>query len=604
MSWAHYLLQVNIYLIVFFCFYRLLLDKETYFVLNRVYLVGSGVLSLIIPFLRFEWLAKQNVAQQVYITVDQLNGFAIPYQPIEKFNWGNLIVTVYLIGILFFIVRFIFRLIEVHRMFNVAKEGLSFSFLNKKVIAENMTNNAIITAHEDVHIRQKHTLDILFFELLAIFTWFNPIIYLYKLTIKNIHEFLADEAAAGIQGDKESYALLLLGQAFSTNPDNLTSGFFTKSLLKKRIFMLHKQRSKKTVILKYGLFVPLFALTLVLSSGTIRKNDQLIAVASKIPLNNLQNVVEDVVNPLKPKEVLLNNTSEKRANMIWKTLYQSLGDQIKGPIPTLNINSKSLAYINFRLEDGQITTMDVKGTLQNKVKQELIKDLRSFKPSLAAKDGDYSIQVVLSPEGSAQAGSAPQHANSEGRTILPDLIVSAQKEKEKVYQFVTLEQPPTYPGGMNKFYAFLSTQLKYPDLALASQTQGTVLTSFIVEKDGTLSSIKVERELGFGLDEEAIRVLKQSPNWIPGHQNGRAVRVRYSLPIRFAFNGSEPHTSPIVIVDGQKMDHTVLKALRSENLASVDVLKPEAGIALYGAEAKDGVIIISTKKKVTFEDLK
>jgi hypothetical protein len=90
MSWAHYLLQVNIYLIVFFCFYKLLLDKETYFILNRIYLIASGVLSLAIPFLRFEWFTTQPVAQRMYIGVDQLNGFVTQVGDInssaEKFN--------------------------------------------------------------------------------------------------------------------------------------------------------------------------------------------------------------------------------------------------------------------------------------------------------------------------------------------------------------------------------------------------------------------------------------------------------------------------------------------------------------------------------------
>ena len=230
MSWAHYLLQVNIYLVVFFCFYKLLLDKETYFILNRVYLIASGILSLAIPFLRFEWVTTQPVAQQVYTGVDQLSVFvakAAVINPIaEEFNWGNLIVAIYVIGILFFIFRFIYQLIQVQKMCYNVKKGTAFSFLNKKIIAEDVPEPATIDLHEEIHIKQKHTIDVLFFEFLAIFTWFNPIIYAYKYTVKNIHEFLADEAAAKFQGDKELYSLLLLSQAFGTRPSDLTNGFF------------------------------------------------------------------------------------------------------------------------------------------------------------------------------------------------------------------------------------------------------------------------------------------------------------------------------------------------------------------------------------------
>lgn len=366
MSWAHYLLQVNIYLVVFFCFYKLLLDKETYFILNRIYLITSGVLSLAIPFLRFEWLTTQSVSQQLYSGVDQLAGFVAEVNVInqgeEKFNWGNLIVAIYVCGILFFVCRFVYQLIAVRKMFYNVGDGTAFSFLNKKVIAADVPEPETIHLHEEIHIKQRHTIDVLFFEFLAIFTWFNPIIYAYKYTVKNIHEFLADEAAAKFQGDKEIYSLLLLSQAFGTRPSTLTNGFFTKSLIKKRIFMLHKQRSKKTAILKYGLFVPLFALTLILSSATVRKNNRLIAVAEQIPLNNIKNVVQEVIEaPLRIVEVeiapkayhietktspLLKNNPPKLVRKDWDSFYNFLSHKIIYPKEAINNNIQGNVRVN------------------------------------------------------------------------------------------------------------------------------------------------------------------------------------------------------------------------------------------------------------------
>jgi hypothetical protein len=287
MSWAHYILQVNIYLIVFYGFYKFLLDKETYFVLNRLYLVSAGLLSAALPFLRFEWFIRQPLAQPVYSSVGQMNDYisvAIVQENVSNVTLGNSLAILYVAGVLFFILRFIVQLISVGILLKRGNKGFAFSFFGKKVIDVSLPEFRTINSHEEIHIRQLHSLDIIFFEVLGIITWFNPIIYFYKHSIKNIHEFLADEEAAKFQGDKEQYALLLLSSAFGVTPSNLTNSFFNKSLIKKRIYMLHKQRSKKIAILKYGLFLPLFAIALVASSATIRKNEKIIAVAEKLPL--------------------------------------------------------------------------------------------------------------------------------------------------------------------------------------------------------------------------------------------------------------------------------------------------------------------------------
>ena len=141
MSWSHYLLQVNIYLVVFYAFYRLLLTKETYFVLNRAYLICSGVISLAIPFIQLDWFSKQEISQQIYVQVEQFNQLITQGAVVadaNRFNWGSLIVAIYLLGILFFLGRFVDQLVGVKKMFNDARNGLAFSFWNKKIVANNL----------------------------------------------------------------------------------------------------------------------------------------------------------------------------------------------------------------------------------------------------------------------------------------------------------------------------------------------------------------------------------------------------------------------------------------------------------------------------------
>jgi periplasmic protein TonB len=99
--------------------------------------------------------------------------------------------------------------------------------------------------------------------------------------------------------------------------------------------------------------------------------------------------------------------------------------------------------------------------------------------------------------------------------------------------FTAVEVSPEFPGGYDAFGTFLSHNIHYPEMARHTGTQGRVIINFVVEKDGTLSEIKVVRGVGDGCDEEAVRVMKLSPKWKPGIQNGRPVRVYYTVPITF-----------------------------------------------------------------------
>ncbi|WP_293742859.1 energy transducer TonB [uncultured Pedobacter sp.] len=109
-------------------------------------------------------------------------------------------------------------------------------------------------------------------------------------------------------------------------------------------------------------------------------------------------------------------------------------------------------------------------------------------------------------------------------------------DDNKVYDFVSIEKQPEFPGGISKFYGYLSKAIKYPPMAQENNVQGKVFLSFVVEKDGKLTDITVTRGLGSGTDEEAIRVLKASPRWNPGIQNGKPVRVKYNINVNFTLN--------------------------------------------------------------------
>ncbi len=663
MTWAHYILQVNIYLVVFYGFYKLLLDKETYFLLNRIYLVSAGILSLVIPFLRFEWFTTQPATQQVYTGVVQMNDLiaqmAVVKDDSNGFNLGNTLVFIYLAGILFFVGRFIFQLISVQALIKRKKSGSAFSFFKKKIVDQDLPQVQTIQKHEELHIRQWHTLDVLFFEIVGIITWFNPVIYFYKTTVKHIHEYLADEEAATFQGDKEEYALLLLSSAFGVPANALTNSFFNKSLIKKRIYMLHKQRSRKTAILKYGMFVPLFAVTLVMSSATIRNNKEIKKVAEEIPFEEPLNVVKEVITGT-PKDVYSTTsakvlakptvtgiTSNTMADTDWTDFYNHLKRTIRYPASAYESNVQGNSQIKFTIKDGEVEGLSiVSKPLGNGCDAEVMRTILSYRDFKSTDDGNYSqtISFKLSREDGSFAADGVIPVSIKGYTqlntisvmgykakttketnsLLNEVVIrsdeeNANQQNEKVYDFVSLETQPSFPGGMEQFYVYLKKSVKYPKEAFENKVEGKVFLSFVVETDGKLTNIRVERKLGSGTDEEAVRVLEESPKWIPGVQGGQKVRVKYNIPISFSLTNPQQvplhgkvegiqikdnsitigssKTNPLYIIDGKKQDAFKLESLDPNNISSIEVLKDKSATSLYGYEGKDGVIKITTKAK-------
>jgi TonB family protein len=554
MNWAHYLLQVNLYLIVFYGFYKLLLDKETYFILNRIYLISAGVFSLSIPFLRIEWFTQQPIAKPMYLSVDQFNQYLtqinVAPEATDSYNIGHLLVLVYLAGVVFFLTKFIYQLFAVHTILKMDINGSAFSFLKKKQVDQQLPEQNIIHWHEQIHINQLHTLDVLFFEVIGIITWFNPIVYLYKHTVKNIHEYLADEEAANYQGDKKAYALLLLSTAFGVTPSNLTNNFYKKSLIKKRIYMLHKERSKKTAILKYGLFVPLFGTMLLMSSATIRNNETIKAVTESIPLDEPLVVVNDIVKQSgiigQGNTVLGKMDASRVAGKVdpaWQKFYDFVRKNINFPQAAQLWKIQGNSQIKFTIIKGEVAGLAIASKpLGGGTDAEVMKTILAFNKFSKSQDGHYMFTVVFSLPGvksqilNKSAFTIPGYKSLNQITVVgygKEQNYAGTGSPEKVYDFVSTDTQPGFPGGMQGFYDYLRKAVKYPVAAQNANVQGKVFLSFVVETDGKLSNVIVDRKLGSGTDEEAVRVMKESPAWIPGKVNGHPVRVKYNIPISF-----------------------------------------------------------------------
>ncbi|MFW0718138.1 energy transducer TonB [Pedobacter sp. N23S346] len=117
-------------------------------------------------------------------------------------------------------------------------------------------------------------------------------------------------------------------------------------------------------------------------------------------------------------------------------------------------------------------------------------------------------------------------------------LLSISAQAQKVYDFVSVEKQPMYPGGIANFYKYLGGEIKYPAQAVKDKTAGKVFVSFIVEKDGKLTDVEITRGLSKETDAEAKRVLEKSPKWNPGLIDGKPVRVKYNINVNFNLNNN------------------------------------------------------------------
>ncbi len=251
-----YFFWSGISLAVFYLVYILLLKQETFFMANRIYLLASVCLSVIMPLFDLSGL--------IALPKTELMSLALPGRLVDNSvaftgGTGSLVSVLYWSGVAFSSAWLLFKIFHVKKQIRMAEQGGAFSFWHIKVVDRNLAGFKAIDAHENVHIKQFHSIDRLFIEVVGIFFWFNPIVYCYRNSLKCIHEYLADDYAASFAESKKKYAMMLFLQNFKAGPA-LANSFHGPSLLEARINMLQRGRSDRKRLWKYVLSIPMIAL--------------------------------------------------------------------------------------------------------------------------------------------------------------------------------------------------------------------------------------------------------------------------------------------------------------------------------------------------------
>jgi TonB family protein len=470
----------------------------------------------------------------------------------SKWAIGDLILWVYAGVTAILLLRFLIRLVLLNSKLK-PKKGAAYSFFNTMVVDRELPESGIIIDHEKVHMREWHSADVLFIELASIINWFNPVVYLYKKEIRHIHEFIADEEAASGMPSKSDYALLLFSNTLGVQPDQLSNNFFNNSLLKRRIIMLNKNKSRRTGLWKYGFSAPLFALMLIFSAASVaNENTDLIAGAEKLISPSIaKKYIPAVTIPadktIDKKSSLKNKTKEiksstKSTQEDFSKLYKHLIRNMRYPESAKKEKIVGYEVVYFKIQNGKISNIKIAKGLQNDIDNEVLRTFDLFKETVEAEDNDYALAIAFHLTGIENNSLT---LPSTGKNyFIGSISVSAMGVPKKdetpestlpiiLKDFGSVDVLPEFPGGLKAWGEYLQSTLKYPDEARKNQITGRVIVSFIVLKDGGIRVIKVLRGIGGGADEEAIRVVKESPNWKPGLKNGVPVNFAYTMPILF-----------------------------------------------------------------------
>jgi len=649
-----YILKSSVCLALFYLFYRLLLSNETFHRFNRMALLGLLALSCLIPLME--------------VTVKEPSDVSLPFLSLEEmlmmasvesvtmveeaepvvFPWRELLMG-YLAGILFFFLRHVWSLGRMLRLigrcqkemlgqgivlFTHREKVAPFSWMKAIVISEADLEESgeAILKHESAHIRNGHSWDLLLAEVCIFFQWFNPAAWLLKQELQNIHEFEADEWVISQGIDAKKYQLLLIKKAVGARLYSIANSF-NHSSLKKRITMMIKKKSNPWARMKYLYVLPLAAIA-VAAFARPEVSNQLSEISS-VKVNDLTSIMK--VDEGKSAEI---SSDEK-----FKLSGQVMEVNTKKPVVGASVLVRGTTYGTLTDANGkfelQVKKGDVLMVSYVGLQTQSLPVVTESKLVVWMKDDVQSMEEMVVVGMASDGVGAPSVTHPDKKVVAVAEVPNVKEEQQAI--FTVVEEMPQFPGGMGEAMRFLAQNIKYPKAAQQAKIEGRVIVQFVVGKDGSVSDIQIMRSVSPDLDAEAIRVVGMMPKWIPGKQRGKAVTVKYTMPIMFRLQGSEPkkeespyvqmhlnvekgadkdnvdlaknhmrsaHSgipvrgiegkSPLIVLDGKVMGNgaEVLSKVPANQIQLVSVMKDsEAAIAKYGDKAKDGVIEIITKKE-------
>ncbi|WP_289038694.1 M56 family metallopeptidase [uncultured Zobellia sp.] len=626
-----YILECIAFQLVFLVIYDFFLKRETFFQWNRFYLLSTFLLSLVLPFIKIE--AFKTTVEQPYIEygeelwginnalvvgAQEPTGIDISWQTV-LFVSGALVATL----LLAYKLRQLYLLSTKGDRINfkeftqilIPNSNMAFSFFKSIFIGDKVskTDYTNIIAHELVHIKQRHSWDLLFFELMRVVAWFNPLVYVYQNRISELHEFIADAKVA--KNNKNEQYQLLLSQVFQTQNISFINHFFKSSLIKKRIVMLQKSQSKSVFKLKYLALLPLI-LGMMFYTSCVGEDSSLI---------NQVMVVDDINNLSSNQDEKLFDKLEQLSltGEYWEFVLKDENSSI------VYKKANNESYLDFNNGKRINATMTIISDALSERIYELKEEIES-KDSLTQQDKGRLAQLIyeLYPDGiegiTGEKGAIIFKAN--------DNKSEAGKGENGVIQqdsilvpFAVVEQVPVFPGCENEtdkracfqkmMQKHIGKNFRYPEEAQEKGVQGKVSIIFMISEDGSIQNVK-SRGPDKLLEDEAARIISKLPKMIPGKQKGKTVSVPFSIPITFKLDDADDDVSPLYsnsklgpnlesgkqlyILDGEVSTWEEIKELDKQNkIKHIRAYKKNTDFVKkkYGNRGVNGVVEVTTKEE-------
>lgn len=531
-----YSIKVAICLAAFYLFYKLLLSRDTFHAFNRATLLLLMLLSLVLPFVNIS-VDEPTVAYDGMVQIEQLLAMGVVDDGPAPSGPTliQVLFAIYIIGVALFLVGEICSLVRLHRL------------ISGKYSVTTADGIKIVVIDDDV----------------APFSWFNNIVISRSDYESGRSEILIHEKAHIARRHSLDIMLcnmLLIFQWF--NP--------AAWLLRRELQNIHEYEADEAVI-QSGADASEYQLLLIRKAV----GERLFSMA-----NNLNH-----------------NSLKKRITMM---LIRKSNPWNRAKI-LLTVPVAAIAVVAFATPKAESLSKEIEHD-SNALVNSVVRSMPGTAEHLAMSTGEAGAAGM-----SAETAAPETAATDSLRGRVAGVTVGASKDDGRVFDVV--EEQPRYPGGTNALMTYLRDNIKYPAEAVKAGIQGKVIVQFVVGKDGTVRDVKPIRNISPELDAEAVRVVAAMPKWVPGYQRGEAVNVRYTLPVNFRMDGGPDSESQkaagsniafsddvYYVVDGVHVSAAELKKISADKINSIEVFKGESAVEKFGEQAKNGAIVVSTKK--------
>jgi len=512
---------------IFLLIYELLLKRETFFQWNRIYLISTSIFAVSVPFLKINWVEKQlpqrvsNTINEIVLYASKSNDLHYVYTINSAKSFELPWETILILGSFLFLIIFLRKFYQLNSLkiksqkiihptfieYKVPNSDVAFSFINSIFIGDkvNQLSYESIINHEIVHLNQKHSYDLIFFELLKIVFWFNPFIYLYQRYTSEIHEYIADQATKKNQSHYEN----LLNEVFSIENFKFTNQFFNQSLIKKRIVMLNK-KSKKSNMLKYLLIIPVLITTILISTSSTAYSQENGALSEAALKEKIYREIKKNCEEINNFKLFINEAM----------VVFSESSSTETPL-TIEEFYKANAYLRLLMEKAPTAIID-----QNQVQIEFIETLK--------KSISYSQYLENFKNNKDKEVRIPK---SSVTFKLPEVFIN----RDEAIPFLEIEQAPLFEDCennttkdcfMNEIQNHVKMNFNYPLEAMENNIEGKVYCSFIINETGEIVIVDLRGPDSI-LEKSVYDLMMELPKLKPAMHKGNPTKMSFSIPISF-----------------------------------------------------------------------